>query len=121
MNEQGFVKYIVIIAVILAVAFFSQIGNLKGNQQTFVSDATNQAESYVSAGSDWFGANIYPKVSGEVQKRGDIIQAGVSEQKEKISETVSEKISNYFSGVAESILHPGNNNCDCSCQNSSNQ
>ena len=50
---------------------------------------------------------IYPKISGEVQKRGDRIKNEVSQEKQKVSENIGQKISNYFSGVTESILHPG--------------
>ncbi|MDP3882451.1 MAG: hypothetical protein Q8Q48_00110 [Candidatus Staskawiczbacteria bacterium] len=107
MNEKGFIQYFVIIGVILAVAFFSQPAHLKGNQKTFISDASDQAKAYLSQGADWTKANLYPKISGEVQKRGDMVKEGVEKEKEKVSETISEKISNYFSGVAESIIHPG--------------
>jgi hypothetical protein len=36
-----------------------------------------------------------------------MIQAGVNDQQQKVSETITEKIKNYFTGVEESILHPG--------------
>jgi len=107
MQEKGFIKYIVIIAVILAVAFLSQQAYYRGFGKTLVSNATSQAKDYVAKSSDWVMSNIYPKISGEVQKRGGIINNEVNKEKQKVSESVAQKISNYFSGVTESVLHPG--------------
>jgi hypothetical protein len=114
MRERGFTKYIVIIIVILVVVFLSQRAYLfkKGNTFTFVSDAMSQAQAYLAKGSGWVSDNVFPKISGEVQKRGDMIKSEVNKEKEKVSENIGEKIQNYFSGIADSVLHPGeNNNC----------
>ncbi|OGZ79379.1 MAG: hypothetical protein A2358_00230 [Candidatus Staskawiczbacteria bacterium RIFOXYB1_FULL_37_44] len=107
MNEKGFIKYIVIIAVILAVVFASQQAFLKENQKTFVYGAMDQGKAYLAKGSEWVTSKIYPKISEEAQKRGEAIKNGVDQEKNKISENIGEKISNYFSGVADSVLHPG--------------
>ena len=111
-QEKGFIKYIVIIIVILAVVFLSQQVYSRAIGKTLISDATGQAKTYMAKGSDWVMSNIYPKISGEVQKRGDIIKTEVDQEKNKVSENIGTKISNYFSGVTDSVLHPGeNNNC----------
>lgn len=110
-QEKGFIKYIAIIAVILVVVFLSQQAYSKGIGGTLVSDATDKAKAYLAEGSNWAMSNIYPKISGEVQKRGEAIKSDVNQEKNKVSENIGQKISNYFSGVANSIVHPGQNNC----------
>lgn len=107
MEQEGFIKYIVIIAVILLVAFLSHQAYSWGTGKTFISGATDQASVYLSKGSNWVTSQIYSKISGEVQKRGDIIKTEINQEKEKISENILEKTKNYFSGVANSVLHPG--------------
>ena len=107
MDTKPFIKYIVIIIIILLVAFLSQKAYFWGNEKTFVSEATNQVSAYLAKGSNWVTSKIYPKVTGEVQNRGAIIKTEINQEKEKVSENIGEKISNYFSGVANSVVHPG--------------
>jgi len=94
------------IIIVLAIVFLSQQAYSGGFGKTLISDATNQAASYVAKGSDWAMSQIYPKISGEVQKRGDMIKNEVNQEKQKVSENIGEKISNYFTGISDSILHP---------------
>ncbi len=113
MNTQNgsIKKYILIIIFILAVAFLSQQIFFREAGKTFVSGAS-RVGTYLSKGSDWALSAIYPKISGEVQSRGDAIKTEVIQEKNKISENILTKAKNYFSGIADSILHPGeNNNC----------
>ena len=110
MEQTGFIKYFIIIIVILAVVFLSQQAYSRGFGKALISNATGQAEGYLSKGSNWVLSRIYPKISGEVQKRGDIIKNEVTQEKNKVSENIGTKISNYFSGVTNSILHPGQTN-----------
>jgi hypothetical protein len=107
--QQGkrFAKYIIIIIVILVVVFLSQKAYTRGFGKTLISNAINPAGAFLAQGSSWALSKIYPKISGEVQKRGDIIKNEVSQEKNKVSENIGQKISNYFSGVANSVLHPG--------------
>jgi predicted PurR-regulated permease PerM len=98
---------VIAIIIVLMVAYFSQKETFSRPGDTLISNVTNQAKGFLAKGSDWVMTNIYPKISGEVQKRGDIIKDEVNSEKEKISESIGEKISNYFSGVTDSILHPG--------------
>ena len=109
-TESGFIKYIVIIVVILAVVFLSQQAYTRGAGKTLISNSTGKVKSYLSQGSNWVLSKVYPKISGEVQKRGDIIKNEVSQEKQKVSENIGTKIKNYFSGISDSILHPGENN-----------
>ena len=107
--------YIILITVILIAVFFSQQAYSRAFGKSAISAVANQAGAYVSKGSDWVISKIYPKIDQEVQKRGEAIQNEVNQQKEKItenSENIITKIGNYFSGISDSILHPGeNNNC----------
>ena len=115
MEQKGFIKYIVIIAVILLVAFFSQQAYYWGADKTIVSGSTDQANTYLANASAWVNSKIYPKVTGEVKKRGDIIKKEVSQEKQKISENIVTKIENYFAGVTNSVMHPGTpQNCQMS-------
>ena len=107
MEQRGFIKYFVIITVILVAVFLSQQAYSRGVGKTLISDATDQAKTYLAKGSDWAMSNVYPKISGEVAKRGDVIKDEVNQEKNKVSKNFGEKILDYFSGVADSVLHPG--------------
>lgn len=110
-KEQGFIKYIIIIIVILLVVFLSQQAYSREAGKGLISAATNQAQAYLSKGSNWVMSNVYPKIGGEVQKREDQIKTETDQTKKNVSENVGKKIKNYFSGVANSILGKSNNNC----------
>ena len=111
-KEKGFIKYIIIIAVIIGFVFLSQQAFSRGFGKNLVSDATDQAKAYVAKGSNWVVSNVYSKIAGEVQNRGDVIKNEINKEKGKITENILQKAENYFSGIKDSILHPGeNNNC----------
>ena len=104
--------YIIIIIIILIAVFLSQQAYSRAVGKTLISSATNQAAALVANGSNWVTSKIYPKVSGEVQNRGAIIKKEVTQEKNKVSENIGTIIENYISGVANSIIHPGNpQNC----------
>jgi len=107
MDIKPFIKYILIIIVILAIVFLSQQVYTFEVGKKVSSNISDKATAYMAKGSDWITSKMYPKVTGEVQKRGDIIKNEVKTEKEKVSENIGEKISNYFSGVSNSIIHPG--------------
>jgi len=107
MNTQRSIKYIIIIIFILGAAFLSQKAYSFEFGHNLISGATNQASAYLAKGSEWVTSKIYPKVDGVVQSRGDAIKNEVKTEKEKVSENIGEKISNYFSGVENSVVHPG--------------
>jgi hypothetical protein len=107
MEIKSVIKYVLIITVILFIAFLSQQAYSKGREKALVSDATSQAKTYLAEGSNWVSSNVFPKITGEVAKRGDMIKEEVVQEKNKVSENIGEKIKNYFSGVTESIVHPG--------------
>jgi len=68
MEGKSFIKYIVIIIVILLAVFLSQQAYSGRVGKTLISDATNQAGAYFAKGSDWVVSKIYPKISGEVHR-----------------------------------------------------
>jgi len=111
-QEKGSTKYIFIVIVILIVVFLSQLPYFKGEGNTFVFQGASTPQDYLTKGSNWVKDSLYPKLSGEVEKRKDIIKNEINSEKEKVSQTFGEKIKNYFSGVADSILHPGQTNCE---------
>jgi hypothetical protein len=107
MNTQGTIKYILAIIVILSIAFLSQKAYAWKNGKDVISTITEQATAYLTKGSNWAMDTIYPKVTGAVQKRGEMIKTEVKTEKQNVSENIGKKISNYFSEVGNSILHPG--------------
>ena len=110
--QKSFIFSILAIVLILVVVFLSQQVYSRVVGKTLVSAATNQASIYVAKGSNWVDANVISKIGGEAQKRGDIIKNEVTQEKNNVSQNIGQKISNYFSGVANSIVHPGNpQNC----------
>jgi hypothetical protein len=110
--QKKLIFYIILIIVILVLLFLSQQAYSRWIGKTLISDATNQAEAYLAKGSNWVMSKIYPAISGEVQKRGDMIPFEINQIGQKIGVDIPNKIKNYFSGVVNSILHPGqSNNC----------
>jgi len=110
MNKK-IIIFIILIVVILAALFFSQQAYSDAIGKTLIFGAKDQIGAYLTKGVNLLTAGVYSKVSEQVQSGGEAIQNSINQQKEKISKTIS-GAENYFSGIAESILHPGeNNNC----------
>jgi len=110
--EKGFIQYVALIVIVLVIVFLSQGGNLlnlfgKGKTFTFINGAVQKGQEYLAKSSGWVADKVFPNIASEVEKRGEMAKEGIDGQKEKITESVSEKIKNYFSGVTNSILHPG--------------
>ena len=116
-SEKGFIKYIIIIAAIIILVFLGQQAYFKGVGQNIALKASNAINSYLAKSTNWVADKIFPQITGEVQKRGDMIKEEINSEKDKISENIGEKIKNYFSGVVDSVFHPGNNSTGTqSCQ-----
>jgi hypothetical protein len=115
MEEKGFIKNIVVILVILLVVFFSQQAYFKLKAGNSAPQQAGLVQDYLTKSSNWVKDSIYPKISGEVQKRGDIIKNEVSSEKQKISEDIGTKIKNYFTGVVDSVFNPGKLNQNQNC------
>ena len=112
-TQKGFIKYFVIIAIILAVVFLSQQAYSRGIGKTLISDATSKANAYMVEAANWATSNVYSKVTGEVQNRGDIINAavnqGVDQEKNSVA-NIGTNLQNYISGITNSI-EGKNNSC----------
>lgn len=111
MDKGTIIKNMTIAVIILAVVYFSQnpsFSNLGKN--VFSGSLRAVGGDYWAKGSNWVTNDLFPKIGGEVQKRGDMAQEGITEQKEKISESIGENIKNYFSGIVDSVFHSKENN-----------
>ena len=99
------------IIFILAVVFLSQQAYSGAVGKTLIFDATNRVKSYLADGSNWAISNIYPKIAGEVQAKGDMIKSAVGntvgQAQQNVSENIGKKISNYVSGITNAVVHPG--------------
>lgn len=108
---------IIAILIVLGIAFLSQQAFIRGFGKEYIYDFSEQAKNYMSKGIDWAGSAVLSRIGGEVEKRGDMIKQEIAEEKNKISENILDKTKNYFSGIAESIIHPGNpQNCPAPAQ-----
>ena len=118
-NQKKFIKYIIIVAIILSIVFLSQQSYSREFGKNLFFKASETISGYWTKGSNWVTDDVYPKVNEDVQKRGEIIKNEIDSEKEKVSTNIGDKIKNYFSGIAESVIHPGNNSCEAT-QTSSN-
>ena len=111
-QEKGFIKYFVIMLVILGVVFFSQQAYSKKVGQNLIAAATSQGQAQLAKGSEWVNSNVISKISGDVQKRGEIVKNGATQINptqgvKNISENILQKVGNYFSDISTSITKPG--------------
>jgi hypothetical protein len=112
-------KNLIIILIILGVVFIGQQYFSKEPGDSLFAKTANTTKGFWSTAEDWFKTNVYPRVSQEAQNRGEEIKNELQNQKEKISESVGEKIKNYFTNVVDSVLNikKDDSNIECSaCQ-----
>ncbi len=76
-NNKGFILNIVAIVVVLGIVFLSQQANY----------------DYIG---DWFKTNIYPRVSHEIESRGEEVQKEVLKQKDMVAQSLWDKIKIFF-------------------------
>jgi len=109
--QKKLIFYIILIIVILAAVFFSQTAYSRLFGQALISGVTDKASAYMAQSSVSVVSGAYSKLSDNIRSGGETIKNTVDQTKQKISDA-GKNISNYFSGIKESILHPGeNNNC----------
>ncbi len=96
MKSGGFVKNIVMVAVLLAVVFLSQSPSFRPIAQNFYNQANQSIGPYVQNGQHWFSANVYPRVSAEAQKRGEEASREIATQKNNAAQNIWDTIKNYF-------------------------
>jgi lysozyme family protein len=105
--EKKNIFYVIGIVAVLGIVFISQ----QGVFNNFGQAAQAAISGYWAKGTNWASDNAYQPLSTEAQKRGEIIGNEINSGKEKISENVLQKVGDYFSGIADSIVNPGNNSC----------
>jgi len=105
--NKKLIFYIVLIIVILIFVFLSQQVYSRWVGKNLISGATSRASAYLAKGSDWVMSGIYPKISNQLKSGGDAIQTKANQTKQNNFSDAAKKIGNYFSGIANSILHPG--------------
>jgi hypothetical protein len=96
-NESGagFILNIVAIIVVLGIVFLSQSGSftLRGASGQAIQEKTG---SYWSQAVEWVKAQIYPRVSSEVEKRGGELAQKVEEQKNNFAQNIWDGIKSYL-------------------------
>ena len=98
-KEKGFIQYVVILIIILVVVFFSQQPSFREVGKNVYSQVEAQVGLYWSKASDWVKVNVYPKVSSEVEKRGEAIKEEVNKQKDAAVKSIWDNIKNYFANI----------------------
>ncbi|MEK7562527.1 MAG: hypothetical protein AAB509_02525 [Patescibacteria group bacterium] len=88
MQKREFIKYIAIIIIILVIVFLSQQPYFRG----YGKDIYGKVDS-------WVRTNVYSKVSGEVEKRGEAIKEEVNKEKNAVAQNIWDKIKNYLASV----------------------
>src|SRR3989339_1156759 len=105
MKRGIIIKNMTIIAIILAIVYFSQNPSFsKLGENVFSGSLRAVGGDYWAKGSNWVKDDLFSKIGGEAQKRGDMAKEGITEQKEKVSESIGENIKNYFSGIVAGIV-----------------
>jgi len=94
-NQKGFVQNIVIIVILLAIVFFSQQIYFRESGKNLYLQADKYARVYIGKASDWLKINVYPKISGEVQKGGVEAQKEIAKQKNNLLQNIWENLKKY--------------------------
>lgn len=98
-------KNLIIILAIVALVIFSQQPAFKDWGVKTYSWIGGKAQPYTSPADTWLKNNVYPKISGEVEQKKQIINQEIETQKNNILQTTGEKIKNYFSNVIDSVFN----------------
>ncbi len=93
------------IILILTATFLSQQVYFSKVGDNIVSGAVNNVTAQVSKGFESITSRFFPNLAGEAEKRGEIIQDTVVEQKNNLENSL-EETKNYFSGIKNSIVNP---------------
>ena len=120
--EKGYIKYIVIIVIILIVVFLSQQTYFREMGKNLASKASAPIQAYLAKGSTVVKDGVLSKINGEVANGGALIQNQINQEKQKVSDSIATKIGNYFSGIENSVVHPGTpQNCQPTQTSSASQ
>jgi len=116
-KKSNSIKYFVIIIVILTIVFISQQSYFEDFGEDWGINTSGLVSGYWAKGSSWVAEHVYPKAVEEIENRGEVVKKELEEKKEFASEKISEKIKNYFSGIVDSVIHPGEDNINSNNQN----
>lgn len=95
-ENRGRIKYIIIISIILSLAFLSQQSYFRPADNNIATQASKQGSEYWSKLMGWFSSHVYPRVNGEVAKRGEEAKQEVVKQKDVAVQGIWEQIKNYL-------------------------
>lgn len=95
-KRPGFVKHVIIIAVILTVVFLSQQPYFEKIGSNLYSKTAEKTGPYWEKTSNLFKASIYPKASGEAVERGGALKEEVEKQKNNAAKSVWGRVKNYL-------------------------
>jgi len=96
MNQSGFIKNIVIIAIILIVVFLSQNKQFSPIAQNLYKKADGIVRPYYLKSENWLRANIYSRFGGEVEKGLNEAKKEIVNQKDNLAENIWGKLKNYL-------------------------
>lgn len=105
MSEKGYIQYIILIIIVLAIAFLSQQPYFREYGKSLFSKGIEAVQGYMAKGANWVNSNVYPKIGGEVSQKTAIITNEINQQKQNTAQNISDKIKNSFSGAVDSVLH----------------
>lgn len=107
--EKGFIKNVLVIIIILVIVFFSQQPNFRKYGKDFYDQAVVYGQSWWQGAYSYAKQNVFSMVGGEVEKRKEVIQDEIQQEKNKVSENILQKIKNYFSDIVLRIFKPSEN------------
>jgi hypothetical protein len=107
--KNGFIKNILVIIIILVAVFFSQQPDFREYGNNFYNQARAQGQSWWQGASSYAKQNVFSIVGGEVEKRKDVVQDELQQEKNKISENIWQKTKNYFSDTIFKIFKSSKN------------
>ncbi len=99
-SGAGFIQILVInviiLAILLATVFLSQQAYFAPYGKTLYVKGVGQFNVYWLKLNYWADTNLYPRLSGEAGKGGQLITQEITKQKNSIAQSVWENIKNYL-------------------------
>ena len=83
------IRNLVIIVAILGIAFLSQLPDLRYVGKKWYPEAKEKTYG-------WLGLNLYPKIVGDLQKKGEEVKQGAIDVKDNFFISIWENIKKYF-------------------------
>ena len=82
--------------MVLSIAFLSQQAFLGPIAANILATISKTMAPYISKLGSWFGASVYPKVSGEVSTVQQKTVQEITTQKNNVMQMIWQRIKNYF-------------------------